>query len=113
MNCGLFELKCHAKNMLVGWLGDVAAWIDGIVPFGWYGVAFILGIVVGERFGKWAYGLVVAIVTLRFMDRQKAAASDDDDEIFRHEDPKPVRRSSQKPPKGKRVRTIFDMLGKR
>ncbi len=110
MNCGLFNLKCHAESLLVGWLGDVTAWVDGIFPFGWYGVWFILGVIAGERLGKWAYAGIIAFIAYRLMDRKQP-------EPIEHveADTPVVRRkpSSQKPPPGKRVRTIFDQIGRK
>ena len=67
------------------------------------------GMILGAHIGKPAvYAIVTLGVGLFFIGRRSK-----DDDLYVHEDPKPVRRSSQKPPPGKRVRTIFDMLGKR
>lgn len=64
----------------------------------------VIGMIAGSLMGKAA---VFAVLTLGaglfFIGRR----SKDDDEMFWNEDPKPVRRSSQKPPKGKVTRTVL------
>jgi hypothetical protein len=110
VNCGLFDLKCKVDGMFTGWARDATNWVDGIFPFGWYGVWFILGVIAGERLGKWAYAGIIAFIAYRFIDRKQPERHENVD------DEAPVARrkpSSQKPPPGKRTRTIFDQLGKR
>lgn len=64
----------------------------------------VIGMIAGALMGKAA---VFAVLTLGaglfFIGRRSK-----DDDQFEHEDPKPVRRSSQKPPPGKVTRTIFN-----
>jgi len=64
----------------------------------------VIGMIAGALMGKAA---VFAVLTLGaglfFIGRRSK-----DDDLYVHEDPKPVRRSSQKPPPGKVTRTIFN-----
>lgn len=64
----------------------------------------VIGMIGGSLMGKAA---VFAVLTLGaglfFIGRRSK-----EDDLYVHEDPKPIRRSSQKPPKGKVTRTIFN-----
>lgn len=98
MTCGLFDIPCHAQNLLFGWVA--------LVP--WWGWAIAGLVVVGIvwKIAGWPGLLALAGAAGYVLGRGDSSKEDD---IWPDPD-KPAPRRSQKAPPGKRVRTIFDMF---
>lgn len=99
MNCLFDPMGCIT--------GALWQWVASIPWWAWAALGLaIVGIV--WKVAGWPGLIGLAAATGYVLGRRSK-----DDDLYVHEDPKPVRRSSQKPPPGKVTRTIFDMLGKR
>lgn len=89
--------------LIDGAYGLLFFWVEW-VPGGWYGINFIAGLILGALLGKAAVAALLAVGGALIFWRRDSSKEDD---IWPDPD-KPVRRSSQKPPKGKVTRTIFN-----
>lgn len=99
--CGLLDIGCHLNHLLFGWVALVPWW-------GWALAGLVLVGIVWKLAG-WP-GLIALAAGAGFILGRRS--TDDPVEV---EDGPPVRRGGKvrNVPPGKRVRTIFDMLGRK
>ena len=102
--CALIDIPCHLQNVLFGWIAFVPWWAWALAGLTLVGIVW--------KLAGWP-GLIALAAGAGFALGRRSA---DDHEHVQGEDaaPSPFRPGKvRKVPPGKRVRTIFDMLGKR